>query len=146
MPVWTDFLRRFRPAGAPGAAGPRGVPANRQADAAVELMPLWPLVDDIHTEVDRIRLRADEQAELLRRDGADDAAAIVEAARGREDSITSDAAARLRGRAAAEQTELRVAHMRAVRELRARTDERMARYVDRVVRQARNTIIRATDS
>ena len=36
-----DFVRRFRPAGAPGAAAPAGVPADRGAEQAAELAPVF---------------------------------------------------------------------------------------------------------
>ena len=37
MATLRDYVRRFRPAGAPGAAAPAGVPADRGAELDAEL-------------------------------------------------------------------------------------------------------------
>lgn len=140
MAQWRDFLGRFRPAGAPGAASPRGVPANRIADVATELAPLFALLDDIHAEVEQIRSRAVAEAEALRAAGAAQAAATVAQARDRAESVAGEAADAVRARAAAEETALATAHAVALVRLRTRTAARMPGYVERVVTRARGLI------
>ena len=66
MPQWRDFLERFRPAGTPGAAAQGGVPADRIADTAAELEPVFMMLDDVHAEAARIRRCAVEHADAIR--------------------------------------------------------------------------------
>jgi len=141
MAQWRNFLGRFRPVGAPGAAAPRGVPADRIAEAAIELAPLLALLDEIDAEAEQIRSQATAEAEKLRSDGARQAAAIVTRARGRSESMADEVAAGLRSRVAAEQAELDSAHAIALDRLRMQTTARMAGYVERVVVQARALIV-----
>jgi hypothetical protein len=44
LPQARDFLNRFRPAGAPGAASRVAVPADRTAELASELVPVLALL------------------------------------------------------------------------------------------------------
>ena len=93
MPIARDLLQRFRPLGAPGAAAPAGVPADRIAERGRELRPVFDALADTQAEAGRIREAAAAQARI-RRHGADmEATALLEAA-GRE-------AARARAEAAA---------------------------------------------
>jgi vacuolar-type H+-ATPase subunit H len=71
VPQLRDFLSRFRPAGAPGAAAVAGVPADRARDLEAELVPVLALLADVDADCARV-------VEQARRD-ADD---IVAAARG----------------------------------------------------------------
>ncbi len=57
-----DFLDRFRPAGAPGAAARAGVPADRVRELAAEVEPVLVLLDDVHAECDRILAEAQQEA------------------------------------------------------------------------------------
>jgi hypothetical protein len=90
-----DFLDRFRPAGAPGAAARAGVPADRVRELAAEIEPVLALLDDVHAEYEQIlgeahrtaaRIAAEAHTEVMRieRDGQrraraarDEAAAAV---------------------------------------------------------------------
>jgi len=45
-----DFLERFRPAGTAGAAAQGGVPADRIADTAAELGPVFMMLDGVEAE------------------------------------------------------------------------------------------------
>ncbi len=50
MPQLRDFLDRFRPAGAPGAAARVAVPADRSAELEAELAPVLALLDGVDAE------------------------------------------------------------------------------------------------
>lgn len=60
-----DFLERFRPAGAPGAAGRAGVPADRARELAAEVEPVLALLDDVHAECEQIIARAHREADQI---------------------------------------------------------------------------------
>jgi len=83
MPPLRDFLTRFRPAGAPGAAARAGVPADRSGELESEVTPVLTLLDD--TQADRERLIAQARR---------DAEQIVAAARSAAGAIAADAAQR----------------------------------------------------
>jgi len=91
LPQARDFLDRFRPAGAPGAASRAGVPANRAAELSAELGPTLALLAETDAECGRIvaAARRDakwiadsarEQAATLAADAQDRARAAREAA------------------------------------------------------------------
>lgn len=80
MPQIRDFLQRFRPAGAPGAAARAGVPADRFRELTDELAPVLAMLDDTSAECDRILSRA-----------RDEARRITAAARARTVAIAADA-------------------------------------------------------
>jgi vacuolar-type H+-ATPase subunit H len=60
-----DFLDRFRPAGAPGAASRAGIPADRAAERYAELEPVVALLADTHAECGRIVTAARQEAERI---------------------------------------------------------------------------------
>jgi vacuolar-type H+-ATPase subunit H len=60
-----DFLDRFRPAGAPGAAARAGVPADRARELAVEVEPVLALLDGTHAECERIIEAARQEADQI---------------------------------------------------------------------------------
>lgn len=91
MPQLSNFLDRFRPAGAPGAAGRAGVPADRSAELDAELGPVLALLGDTrahcarllaaaHQEAARITAQAREQSERIAAEGIDRAEAARAAA------------------------------------------------------------------
>jgi hypothetical protein len=135
MPGWQDFLNRFRPAGAPGAAAPRGVPVDRSATAAAELTPLLSRLDATREEADRIRTAAHEQAAQLRRDGSAESAALVERARENVETVAAQAAAQ-------ELSAARIADPAsdAATEVAQRVAERLPTYTERVVAAARELL------
>jgi hypothetical protein len=63
MPYIREFLYRLRPAGAPGPAGPVGVPADRRADAEQELAEIFTALAATEAECAKIRSRADLEAQ-----------------------------------------------------------------------------------
>ncbi len=60
-----DFLERFRPAGAPGAAARAGVPADRVRELAAEVEPVLALLDDVHADCEQIITRAQREADQI---------------------------------------------------------------------------------
>ncbi len=137
MPEWRVFLERFRPAGTPGAAAQGGVPADRTADTASELAPIFPMLDDIQAEAARIVSRAAERAEEIRKDAGRRAAEIVARAHAEGETARADAAAESGALTAAENARGKADRGRALGELRARTESRTPEYNDRVVAAAR---------
>ncbi len=137
MPQWRDFLERFRPAGTPGAAAQGGVPADRIADTAAELEPVFMMLDDAQAEAARIRRCAVEHADAIRQDAGRQAAEIVAEARAQAEVARAEAAARSRALAVTESTGMAVERHRELEELRARAAARMPDYTDRVVAAAR---------
>ncbi|MEV4129565.1 hypothetical protein [Nocardia sp. NPDC049707] len=136
MPQWRDFLERFRPAGAPGAGA--GVPVDRGADVAAELLPVLAVLDDVQAEAERIRADAAASGLRIRQDGAERARKIDEEARARIDAVEADAYAQARMRAVPDDAA-------AVNELRARAAERIPGYVDRVVLRAHALLAELTE-
>jgi len=107
----SNILDRFRPAGAPGPAGPVGVPAADDQGPAVELIPVFAalaadvetcrrLVDEARREADGVLSHAREQA-----------AAIIAQARVDEGVERARAAAQVE-QAASEQDARLLAHAR----------------------------------
>lgn len=85
MPQVRDFLDRFRPAGAPGAAARAGVPADRSGELAAELTPVLALLADTDAECGRIIAQARQ-----------DASRLVAEATARVSAVTTDAERRAR--------------------------------------------------
>lgn len=136
MPDLRDFLSRFRPVGTPGAAGRRGVPADRITEREAELRPVLALLAETEQDATRIRQAAAEQAEQRRREAHQQAEAILADARLRADAVRAAAAARVTGTAADEQARTAAAAEQRVARLRALIDERMPGHVERAVAQA----------
>ncbi|WP_234376935.1 hypothetical protein [Streptomyces sp. TP-A0356] len=135
-----DFLARFRPTGAPGAAV-TGVPADRGAERAAELEPSLALLTDVQERADRLRAVADGEAEALRESAARQAAEIVATARARAPQVRQEAATAVHRVALREAEDLRAAGQRAASLVRERAQERMPALVERAVADA----LRAAD-
>ncbi len=95
MPQGRAFLERFRPVGTPGAAAARGVPADRVAELAAELAPVFELLAATQERSDRIRAKADAEAERRRIEALAAAEAEVGAARRHAESERAATAAGL---------------------------------------------------
>lgn len=92
MPPLRDFLGRFRLAGAPGAAGRAGVPADRARDLEAELVPVLELLAEADAEGARLVEQARADAERIVAAARDQAAAQLReagqrAAAAREDTV-----------------------------------------------------------
>ncbi|WFR71239.1 hypothetical protein P9209_18700 [Prescottella defluvii] len=66
MPRTRDLLRRFRPAGTPGAAASAGVPADRVAELSAELAPVLSRLDEAGQRAAEIRAAAERDAQAIR--------------------------------------------------------------------------------
>lgn len=137
MPQWRDFLERFRPAGTPGAAAQGGVPADRTADTASELEPVFLMLDDVQAEAARNLRRAAEQADEIRKDAGRQAAQIVAEAQAQAETARAEAAVQSLALTAAENIRMEAERDRELEVLRARAETRMPDYNDRVVAAAR---------
>jgi hypothetical protein len=133
-----DFLARFRPTGAPGAAI-SGVPADRAAERAAELEPSLALLSDVQEEAAGIRAAADQEAAAIRENAARQAADIVATARAQVPQVRRDAAMPVHAAALREVEDLVTAGERASSLVRKRARERMPSLVDRMVADALRT-------
>lgn len=95
MPQLGDFLSRFRPAGAPGAASRVGVPADRAAELADELGPVLALLDDTQAECARKVAEARQEAERIAAAARAEADRIIADAAGRAETARAQAAAQV---------------------------------------------------
>ena len=132
--AWTrDFLRRFRVAASPGAASAVGVPADRVAESAAELEPVFARLAAAQAGAERIRARARQDAAREARRAEERAAAIVATARRRADEERADAALAASRRLDREREQALADADRAAEAVRRAAESRMPAYVDRVV-------------
>jgi vacuolar-type H+-ATPase subunit H len=99
-----SILDRFRPVGAPGPAGPAGIPAVDEPGHAAELAPVFAALAPELESCRRLVDEAQQQAEDTLADAQADAAAIVARARLAAASARADAYAVIE-QAATEQDE-----------------------------------------
>lgn len=121
-----DYLDRFRPAGAPGAASGAGVPADRRADLDVELRPVFAALTEVEQECARIREQADRRARARSDEAAERARTIVAGAA--SDARATRAAAAVSGR---RQAAGWIAEIGAAADREAEAVQRRARAVRR---------------
>lgn len=81
MPQFRDFLDRFRPAPAPGAASLVGVAADRSGALAAELDPVLALLAGTHAECERMVAAARQDARQIGEQARQQASAITAGAR-----------------------------------------------------------------
>ncbi len=141
MSVMLDRLRRFRPVGTPGGAGPVGVPVDSRAGVPAELVGIFEALDAVIAECREIREQAERDAAELVGAAHREAAGLVAQAGARATAERAEAAAAIQagGDAAAEQT--RIAATAEVDLLTHLGQERMGELValilDRVRDEAR---------
>jgi hypothetical protein len=85
-----DLLERFRPAGAPGAATPAGVPSDRATALSDELGPVLALLADTEQECARIRREGEDLSTRVRTDAAARSVAAVAAGRDRAEAARAE--------------------------------------------------------
>jgi glutamyl-tRNA reductase len=129
----SDYLRRFRPAGTPGAAAPAGVPRDVTRELEDELGPMFAALEDARRDAEFRRRSAREEATRL----AAAADAKVESARTdgrrRVNAIHSDVSAQRSRLLDQEREEVLGSAARRAAELEARARERLPAMVNRVV-------------
>ena len=128
-----DLLDRFRPVGAPGAAAPAGVPADRVAELSRELQPVFDELVEVQRQCAELRTAAAAEATARRGAGAARARAIVAAARLDAEAQRADAAARERRETEQESAATIAAAEREAAEIHRRAEERMDGHVAHVV-------------
>ncbi|CAN5375266.1 hypothetical protein BH11ACT1_BH11ACT1_23270 [soil metagenome] len=97
-----SILDRFRPVGAPGPAGPVGVPAVDEPGHAAELAPVFAALAPDVESARRLIADAQQQADATLADARFDAAAILSRARRDEAAARADATATIEQAASAE--------------------------------------------
>ncbi|MER5390507.1 hypothetical protein [Saccharopolyspora sp. NPDC002686] len=127
------FFERFRPAGTPGAAACRGVPADRVAELAAELAPVFELLADTEAEAERIRAAGRQEAELVRQRAREQADAIVADSGMRAAEARAAVVSEAYRQSAAESVRTAASADRAADELKALARERMPAMADRAV-------------
>ena len=106
MSVMLDRLRRFRPVGSPGGAGPVGVPVDHRSGVPTELVAVFDALDGVIAECREIRARAEQEAAELIGAAQREAAGMVASATARGAAERAEAAAAIAagGDAVAERT------------------------------------------
>ncbi|MGH3390635.1 MAG: hypothetical protein ACRDOO_17345 [Actinomadura sp.] len=131
-----DFLERFRPAGAPGAAA-AAVPADRRAELAAELEVVFARLGAAERERERLLEVAASDADRIRAEAQAAAAAVVADAREWAGTERATVAARVRTAVLAESAEL-IAEARCEADaVRQAAEARLAGHVARAVDMVR---------
>ena len=142
-----SLLDRFRPVGAPGPAGPAGVPAADDEGPAAELIPVFealdPTIDGTQRQAADAEARADSTVAAARRQ----AAALVEQARMDSARVRADAAARVSAEAARTDEDLLSRSRDEAAELRRRGESRIPELAGGIVADLVSDLLgRGTDS
>jgi len=93
MPSPYEWLRRLRPAAAPGPAAPAGVPADRVAELDAELAPVFEALRDTVAAAAEIVAAAEGEAERRRTAASAEEAALRAAATRQAAAAEAEAAA-----------------------------------------------------
>ncbi|GAA1599250.1 MULTISPECIES: hypothetical protein [Kribbella] len=102
MSMMLDRLRRLRPVGTPGGAGPVGVPEDSRAGVPAELVAVFAALDATIAECEEVRTRSGQQAADLIAAARTEAAGLVSDARTRATGERAEIAAALQARGDAE--------------------------------------------
>ncbi len=139
MATLRDFVRRFRPAGAPGAAAPAGVPADRVSELTAELTPVFDVLRAVNQQAVDLVAEAHREAERRRLAAAGRAEGLLADARQRAEVGRAAAAAAAVEAAVGERAVFLDGARRDAEALAGRAAERMPILVDRVVAEVRAT-------
>lgn len=101
-----SLLDRFRPVGAPGPAGPAGVPATDNQGPEAELVPVFEALDPTVRETEALTTDAVRRAAQSVKQAREEAAAMVEKARMESGAVRAEAAAAVSREAAAADEEM----------------------------------------
>lgn len=140
MPTARDILRRFRPVGTPGPAAPPGVPADRAAELARELQPVFDELAAAQEEAGRIRLEATAEARARRERAAAVAADGVASARRDAAGLRAAATTDALRRAGEEGTAGHAAGQGEAEAVERRAAQRLPAMVERVVAAVRDEV------
>lgn len=131
-----DFLDRFRPAGAPGAAGVAGIPADRRAGAEQELAPLFAALAGVERDCAEMRDRSQRSAAWQTAQSQRMANAILARARSQTAAVRAAAAADAQAAADAERQGIQADASVATAELRTAAQRLVPALVDQIVARA----------
>lgn len=138
MPQVRDFLDRFRPAGAPGAAARAGVPADMSGARMAELAPVLALLSETDAECGSIIAQAERDARQVVAEARARASAIAAAAERRARAAHDRAARQSLAQARAETGEAEAAAARQAARVRELAAERIPALVSQAVDLVRN--------
>jgi vacuolar-type H+-ATPase subunit H len=135
MPVLRDFLRRWRPAAAPGAAARSGVPDDRPAgaEAEEELAEVFGALEPVRTECRVIADAARHEADQVRARAREQAEAILAEARAAAPVARAGAIEQARADSEAEQATIVAEAEQRAADIRQHAADRMPVMVGRVV-------------
>ena len=142
-----SLLDRFRPVGAPGAAGPAGVPAQDDEGPAAELIPVFEALDP---QIDAAQAVAEDAAGLARETVAAarrQAAALIEQARMDSAGVRAEAAAQVSAEMSRQDEALLSEAGNEAGELRRRGESRVPELASAIVADLVQELLgRGTDS
>jgi F0F1-type ATP synthase membrane subunit b/b' len=133
MPRIRDLLYRFRPAGAPGVAGPAGVPVDRVSDLAAELAPVLASLEPVQQRCAEIVEAAHQEAAQVLAAESGTARAVTARARAGFDAERAAAAAQVRQRWDREAGDLLSAADQEAGRIRRHAADVQPRYVQAVL-------------
>ena len=128
-----SLLDRFRPVGAPGPAGPAGVPATDDEGTAAELIPVFEALDPAIAEAGEQTQSAEAHAQHTVTAARRQAAALVEQARMDSAAVRADAAARVSAEAAREDEHLLADARDEAQRLRSHGESRVPELASAIV-------------
>ncbi len=140
MPRIRDVLYRFRPAGAPGQASAAGVPADRAADLAAELEPLFARLAPVERARADLLESARSDAAAVRAEAATGAERMLARAREQVGAERADAAGAARARVRSDTADLIAAAQAEAVRLRGRTELITPGQVEHVLASVRSLI------
>lgn len=132
-----NFLDRFRPAGAPGAAGRAGVPADRRRELAAEIEPVLALLDAAYAECGQIEAAASREVSVILERARAEAARIGAEAERSGRSASAQAVERALSEAGQQARQATAAARRDAAAVRALAEIRTPGLVARAVELAR---------
>ncbi|MFA1542871.1 hypothetical protein [Actinomadura monticuli] len=128
-----DFLERFRPAGAPGAAAV-AVPSDRRSALAAELEPVFALLADAEVEQRRMVEEARRRACAVRDAAREQATGLVNEARGRAAAERAAVSAAVQRTGTQERQALMAAASEEAARIEAGVSERTPLLVEKALR------------
>lgn len=140
MPQLREFLSRFRPAGAPGAAARAGVPVDRVRELEAEVLPVLKLLDGTQGECERIVGRARHDADVIMSDARAEAATITAEGDRSARAARDEAARQVAHAAAADAAAMVAAAERQAVQIRTRAGQRMPAMVGLAVGEIRQLL------
>ena len=132
MPRARDLLYRFRPAGAPGSASASGVPVDRVAGRATELLPLFARLAETERQCAFIREQAHRDADAIRVRHSDVARSVAVTANDNVEAERVRAAAQVRQQADSAAAAALMDARQEASQLQRRAAQRLPAYVARV--------------